>query len=126
MKRIVMIAFTVIAAYGGAYSQSRMTQEDKEEAVARYREYLEKLNLTEEQKPKVEEINMTYFEGLSKLRASNGSRMEKYRTFRELRSTRDKEMKNVLTEEQYAIYKEHQKEQKEEFRERRRSGRIRG
>ena len=35
-----------------------------------------------------------------------------------LRSARDKEMKSVLTEEQYAIYKENQKEQRENFRER--------
>ncbi len=121
MKRIVMIAFMLIAGSTAVFSQSRMTQEEKEEAVARYREYIEKLNLTEEQKPKVEEINGTYFEGLSTLRNSQGTRMHKYRTFRKLSAERDKEMKNVLTKEQYAIYRNQQEEQREKFRERRRS-----
>jgi Spy/CpxP family protein refolding chaperone len=121
MKRIVMIALAVIASYGAVYSQSRMTEEEKQEAIARYREYVEELNLTEEQKPKVEEINKAYFDGLSKLRGSNASRMEKFQAFKQLRSERDNKMKDVLTKEQYAIYKEHQKEQRENFRERRRS-----
>lgn len=120
MKRIVMIAFTVMVVCSAAFSQSRMTQEEKDEAIARHQEYIAELNLTEEQKPKVEEINRTYFEGLSAIRNSNGSRMEKYRTFRQLSAERDKQMKSVLTEEQYAIFKEHQKEQRENFRERRR------
>lgn len=116
MKRIVMIALVTIAACSAAFGQSRMTQEQKEEAMARYREYMEELKLTEEQKPKVEEINRTFFEGISNLRNSNGSRMEKYRTFKHLRAERDREMKKVLTEKQYSIYKERQKEQKENFR----------
>ena len=111
-----MIAFAVFAAYGTAFSQSRMTQEEKEEAIARYREYQERLQLTEAQKPKVEEINTTYFEQLSQLRSTDASRMEKYRAFKGLRSTRDAQMKDVLTKEQYAIYKKHQKEQRENFR----------
>lgn len=113
-----MIAFAAIATYSAALGQSRMTQEEKEEVVARYREYMEELNLTEEQKPKVEEINRTFFEGVSELRNSTRSRMEKYRTFKKLRSARDKEMKSVLTDEQYAVYKENQKEQREKFKER--------
>ena len=120
-----MIGLTVMAAYISTFGQGRMTQEEKDEAIARYREYIEELNLTVEQKPRVEEINKTYFEGLSNLRNSNGSRMEKYRTFRQLSTERDKELKGVFTDEQYAIYKARQKEQRENFRERRRSRQLR-
>jgi Spy/CpxP family protein refolding chaperone len=107
----------------GVSAQSRLTEEQREEAIARYQEYLERLNLTEDQKPKVEEINMNFFEGLSNLKQSSGSRLDKYRTFKELSDKRDAEMKKVLTREQYAIYKENQQEQRQNFKERRRSQR---
>jgi hypothetical protein len=120
MKTLLMILSIVIAASGSTFGQNRMTQSEKEEAKARYKAYTERLNLNEEQKPIVEEINMTYFNALSKLKNSNGSRMEKFRTFKDVSSTRDKEMKKVLTKEQYGIYKENQQEQRDNFRERRR------
>jgi Spy/CpxP family protein refolding chaperone len=121
-KLLVIVSFMLIAA-GTGYSQSKMTEEEKEEAIARHQAYMEKLNLTEEQKPKVEEINMTYFEGLSSIKKTNGSKLEKYRSFKSLSSTRDEEMKKVLTKEQYTIYKENQQEQRENFKERRRKNR---
>lgn len=120
MKKVLMIVCIAIAASGGSYSQSTMTPEGKKEVVARYQGYMEELNLTEEQKPKVKEINKIYFEGLLKLKNSNGSKMENFRTFRDLSSTRDKEMKKVLTKEQYTIYKENQEEQRDNFKEHRR------
>ena len=121
MKKLLMIVCLVIAGSGGAYSQAKMTEAQKEEAIARHKAYTEKLNLTEEQKPIVEEINIAFFEALSKLKNSNGSRMEKYRTFKVVSSTRDKEMKKVLTKEQFAIYKENQQQQRDNFKERRRN-----
>ena len=121
MKKLLMIVSIVIGGYGSAYSQTKMTEAEKEEAIARHKAYTERLNLTEEQKPIVEKINMTFFEALSKLKNSNGSRMEKYRTFKDVSSTRDKEMKKVLTKEQFAIYKENQQEQRDNFKERRRN-----
>ena len=121
MKKLLMIVSIVIGGYGSAYSQTKMTEAEKEEAIARHKAYTERLNLTEEQKPIVEEINMTFFEALSKLKNSNGSRLEKYRTFKDVSSTRDKEMKKVLTKEQFAIYKENQQEQRDNFKERRRN-----
>lgn len=102
------------------YSQARISEEERTEAMDRYQTYLDKLDLTEEQKPIVEEINREYFQGLGSLRNTNGSRLEKYKTFNRLSSTRDRKMKEILTKEQFAIYKENQEEQRENFRERRR------
>lgn len=111
----------MFVASAGAYCQSRLTEAEREEAIARHQAYMEKLNLTEEQKPRVEEINMKYIESLSNLKHSNASRLDKYRTLKELTATRDAEMKKVLTKEQYAIFKENQQEQRKNFRERRRN-----
>lgn len=119
MKKLLMIACMMILTTC-SYAQSKMTEKEKEEAIARYRTYVERLDLTEEQKPKVEEINMRFFTGISNMRKSNMSKLEKYRTFKSLSAARDSEMKKVLTNEQYSIYKENQEEQRENFRKQRR------
>lgn len=119
MKKLWMIAYLVILATC-SYAQSKMTEKEKEEAIARYRSYIESLHLTGEQRPQVEEINMRFFTGISNVKKSNASKLEKYRTFKSLSSARDSEMKKVLTKDQYAIYKENQEEQRENFRQQRR------
>lgn|SRR5690606_10375365 len=123
MKKLLGIISLVFLVSGSVYSQSRMSEAEREEAIARYQANMDELNLTEEQKPQVEEINMKYLDGLSKLKKSNGSRLDKYRTFKDLSATRDSEMKKVLSKEQYAIFKENQKEQREHMKERRRNRR---
>ena len=123
MKKLLMIVCVMFIGCGSVYCQSRMTEAEKEEVVARHRAYMEELNLSEEQKPKVEEINMTYFEGLSNLKKSDASKLERYKTFKTLSTRRDDEMKKVLTKEQYAIYRENQQEQRKNFKERRRNNR---
>lgn len=102
-------------------AQQRFTEEEKEEAIERYLSFQEDLNLSKEQQPKVDEINKNYFEGLKKIRMSNTTRMEKFRTYKNLSSERDKELKKVLNENQYERYKEFQKEVKSNIRERRRN-----
>lgn len=96
-------------------AQSRMTEQQKQESKARYEAYKTKLNLTEEQEPKVQDINANYFEALAGLKESNASRLDKFKTYRNLKSEKDKKMKQVLTKDQYKIYTEFQKEMKEEF-----------
>ncbi len=124
MGKLFTITFglALLIVAGNVQAQSNMTEEQKEEARARYEAYQEKLNLSDEQSPKVEEINLAYFEGLSELRNSNASRLSKYRKFKGLSSKRDEDMKAVLTDEQYEIYKEFQKETREDFKEKRKNG----
>lgn len=89
--------------------------------MARNEAYLEKLDLSEEQKPEVEKINKAYFDELSRLKNSGASRKEKYRTFKSLSSRRDEQMKAVLNQEQYQIYKQQQDVRRENFRKQRRN-----
>ena len=120
MKKLFGITSIMFLISFSVFSQSRMSEVEREEAIARYQANIEELNLTEEQKPQVEEINLKYLDGLSNLKKSNGSRLDKYRTFKDLNATRDSEMKKVLTKEQYTIFKENQKEQRDHLKERRR------
>ena len=119
MKKLLIVGYMVAFAISSC-AQSRMTEKEKEEAMERYRAYMERLHLTEEQKPQVEAINMRFFEDMSNLKKSNTSRLNKYRTFKRLSSARDGELKKVLTKDQYVIYQENQDDQREEFRKRRR------
>ena len=123
MKRALMIVGMLMTISASVYSQARMSEQEKEEAMERHQAFMTKLNLSEEQKPKVEEINKEFFEGIAEIRKTNGSRLEKYNTFKRISSTRDKKMKEILTKEQYAIYKENQQEQRENLKERRRRNR---
>lgn len=118
-----MIVCMLMTISASVHSQARMSEQEREEAMERHEAYMSKLNLSEEQKPKVEEINKEFFEGLADIRATNGSRLEKYNKFKRLSSTRDKKMKEILTKEQYAIYKENQQEQRENFKQRRKGNR---
>jgi len=118
---LMLVCMLMISA--NIYSQARMSEEEREEAMERYQTFLDKLALDDEQKPKVEEINKEYFEGLANLRKTSGSRREKFNAFKQLSSTRDKKMKNILTKEQFVLYNENQEEQRENFRERRRRSR---
>lgn len=122
LKVLLLLAVIVMTSTVKAQTGSKLTEEEKAEARARYEAYHEKLNLTEKQSEKVEEINMIYFEGLSELRESNKTRFVKYREWKKLSKTRDKEMKAVLDDQQYETYKEFQAEMKEEFKEKRKNG----
>lgn len=122
MKKIIYIAVMlvlVMLAANQASAQSKMTEEQKKEAKAKYQAYKEKLNLDEEQSKQVDVINTTWFEGIAELRNSNASKMTKYRKFKLLNADRDKKMKAVLTKDQFRIYKQQQQEMKDEFKERR-------
>lgn len=122
MKRSINIAImlllvTLVTAQASA--QSKMTDEQKKEAKARYQEYKEKLNLTDDQSKKVDAINSTWFEGIGALKNSDESKLKKYKKLKSLSADRDKQMKEVLTKEQFKLYKQQQEERKEAFKQRR-------
>ena len=122
MKTIIRIGFSLVLTAilsAGAFAQSKMTDEQKKEAKARYEQYKQKLNLNDDQSKKVDAINTTYFEGIGELKNSTASKLSKYRKFKSLSADRDKKMKEVLTKEQYKTYKQQQEQRKEEFKQRR-------
>jgi mannitol-specific phosphotransferase system IIBC component len=124
MKRFIRFALLValVIVSVTASAQSKMTEEQKKEAKARYEAYKQKLNLNEEQSKKVEEINTAFFAGMSELKSSGASKLSKYRKYKSLQSQKDKQMKEVLTKDQYKIYLQFQQEMKSTFKENRRNG----
>lgn len=110
----------MVSVSGFSQSKTKMTEEQKKEMLACFETYKEKLNLTEEQQPEVQKINSAYFETLADLKKSDASKLDKLRTFRDAKSTRDAKMKKVLSKEQYQMYLDFQAEMKEELKENRR------
>ena len=122
MKKIIVLSLILAIAFGGLKAQSgngRFTPEQKKEMKAKMEAYKAELNLTDEQAEKVEVINSNFFEKLQSIRSGNGSRLEKYRELKDAANERDSRMKQVLTKDQYKIYKKHQKEMKSEMKSRR-------
>jgi len=119
IRMMMALAILTIMVSTGAMAQSKLTEEQKKEFKAKYEANKQKLNLTQDQSKKVDAINMTYFEGLAELKASDASKLSKYRKFKSLSNDRDKQMKAVLNKDQYKIYKEQQEQMREDFKERR-------
>jgi len=114
---LMLLLVTLVTTHAAA--QVKMTDEQKKEALAKYQANKEKLNLTPDQSKKVDAINATWFEGVANIKNSGGSKMERYKKIKSLNRERDSKMKEVLTKEQFKIYKQQKQEMKEEFKQRR-------
>lgn len=84
-----------------------------------FSEYSERLNLTEEQRPKFIEITQKYTGQLKALKDSSKSRFSKYRDYKKIVKNRNKEMKALLSSQQYEVYLEVQKEIQKKMKENR-------
>jgi hypothetical protein len=118
INRALMLLFVLLVAMNSS-AQSKMTEEQRQEAKDKYQAYKKELNLSEDQSKKVDAINTTWFEGIAELKKSDASKMARYKKLKSLNAERDKKMKEVLTKEQFKIYKQQQEERKEEFKQRR-------
>ncbi|KAA8478456.1 hypothetical protein BDE36_0234 [Arcticibacter tournemirensis] len=120
MKKLIpLIACMFLLSGMSLRAQTKMTDEQRQETLAKFEEFKTKLNLTDEQETKVKSINSEFFNGLSALKSSGESKMAKYKKFSALRSKRDAQMKETLNDDQYKEYKKFQSEMKENVRKKR-------
>lgn len=75
------------------------------------------LQLTEEQVPKVETINLKYANLTEDLRTSTAGKKQKMKTLKQNDQAKDAELKLVLTESQYKTYTIRKNEIKEKVKE---------
>jgi Spy/CpxP family protein refolding chaperone len=104
-----------------AHAQQRMTEEEKNEMRKRYEQFQAELNLTGEQRTKVEKINEEFFAGLSSIRNSNDRKLQKYNRYKDIQRKKDNQMKSVLDAEQFKKYEVFQKQLRDDIRENRRN-----
>lgn len=84
-----------------------------------FAEYINRLNLTENQKPQYIEISKRYGSQLSTLKDSSKSRFSKYRAYKEIQKNKNREMKALLSSKQYKVYLDIQEEVQKKIKERR-------
>lgn len=84
-----------------------------------FSEYINRLNLTEDQKPQYIEISKRYGSQLKDLKNSSKSRFSKYRAYKSIQKGKNKEMKSLLSSKQYKVYLEIQKEVQKKMKEKR-------
>lgn len=76
------------------------------------------LNLTEEQIPKVQAINLEYAKKTKELFANEAlSRPEKFQEMQVMNSNKEFELKKVFTKEQYKLFKAQQEERRKKMEE---------
>lgn len=96
----------------------RQMPETEERAARQAEQLTTRLMLDEPTTERVEKIILKYAERNEALRQSSGDRRSKFSAFRENMSAQDREMKQLLTEEQYEAYREIREEQRAQMRER--------
>lgn len=84
-----------------------------------FTESFEKLNLTESQKETFIKTSKRYANELKTLKNSSKSRFSKYRTYKDIQNRKNKEMKALLSSQQYKVYLEIQKDVQKKIKEQR-------
>lgn len=89
---------------------------DIEKAKANIEEQFESLNLNDDQKTQFKEINEKYRLKLESIRNSNKTRLAKFQILQTLSKEKDADMKLLLNEDQFKIYKTYQKQSRDKRR----------
>ena len=114
---ILFIAGLVCTVHGQGKLEEFMNETTPEERAQMQTDHMkESLALTEDQVPKVGEINLKYSHKMQDAYNTPGSKLQKLRKFKSISTEKDKEMKNVLKPEQYSTYETNKAEMKEKIR----------
>ena len=120
LKNSIVVVVMLVSAI--TFAQDReLTQEQKEQVKKQLEQYYEKLDLSEEQQPKFEEITEKYALQMKDLKMSDKGRFAKYREFKSIKSSKNEEIKLLLSAEQYKMYKKTQKEIQKKIKEKRKN-----
>jgi len=106
---ISIITLTFFASITTAQERT-LTDEQKTKIKEHLKESFEILDLSEEQKLKFKEITKKYVLQMKTLKNSNQSKSKKIQEFKTIIEFKNKEMKELLSSEQYNVYEETQKE----------------
>jgi len=96
--------------------RENLSDEQKEEIKKNVEEYTTSLNLTDVQKTEFEAITEKYAKQMVAVRDSGGAKFKKYKKLKSIRKNKDKEMKQLLNQEQFKTYLEKQEERKKQMK----------
>jgi Spy/CpxP family protein refolding chaperone len=114
-KMLFVVCLLTGAACTTTQAQSKLSDAQKTEWKQRFKTFHEELKLTPEQEPKVRGIDSVYLSGLAALKNSTADKITKFRQWKSLSATRDSQMKNVLTKEQFDTFEKFKAEMRREM-----------
>ena len=120
-RNIITILLLTLFNVASQAQEKQLTEEQKEQVKEQLEQYFEKLDLSEEQKPKFEEITIKYALQMKTLKTSSKSKFAKYKEYKSIKGSKNKEMKALLSAEQFKIYQKTQKEIQKKIQETRRN-----
>jgi Spy/CpxP family protein refolding chaperone len=124
MRRVIFIAAALLFAVclpNLVQAQGEMRNFNPEEVANRQTQMMkDSLNLTEEQIPKVQAINLAYAQKMKKVMDSDMERMEKFQEIQVMQTNKIYEINKVLTKEQGKKYRKMEEERRAKMMERRR------
>ena len=115
MKKLMIAVVSVLLITTSVFAQQRQRMSPEEMAKRQTEQMIEKLSLTDDQKVKVEAINLKYAKIQSEMmQADQGDRQARQGEMRKNREAKDAELKEVLTPEQYELYQQLQEQQRQQ------------
>ncbi len=120
MKTIKLLAVTAILFFGTIYSttaQSILSEEQQEQIIENVNNFIYDLNLSERDKPAFRVIIEDFFIGLVALRATDFPMNTNKKIMKALIKGRDSRVKDLLSTDQYKVYKARGKERQANIKE---------
>ena len=117
VRRIGILAIVLLIAFFSTNAQDKQIPPAADRA-AKMTEWMKtNLQLTAEQEPKVQDINLKYANKADQLRNSSLGKRQKMQSLKADSNAKDQELKAVLTPSQYSSYESKKAEVKKKFKE---------
>ncbi|MDY8134311.1 hypothetical protein [Aquimarina sp. 2201CG5-10] len=106
IKYITVLTMALMFGVFANAQKKKLTEEQKQNAKADLEVYFKQLDLNKEQRIKYEEITRKYRDQLNFVQNSGAKKENKLKTINNIQELKDKEMKSLLSKEQYTLYLE--------------------
>ncbi|PCE63712.1 hypothetical protein B7P33_10575 [Sediminicola luteus] len=114
-KHLILVLVLSISVFGLA--QDKLKPKQKEAAKENLKQFMSDLNLSEDQKESYLAISKKYGEQLKSLKDSDAPKQEKLKEAQHIKTAKDTEMKNLLSDAQYQTYLKHKEDMREVLKE---------
>lgn len=106
----LLLAFVGTSTLSAQTTETPFTQEQKEQMAQAMEQYAQALDLSNEQKAEFEAITKKYAGKMLAVKNGGGGKLQKYRKVKAIRKDKDAEMEVLLSDAQFQLYEEMQKE----------------
>ena len=110
LKHLLLITGLFIGIIHSASAQSVLSADQQEQVAENVQQFIHNLNLSERDKPDFRGIISDFFVGLAALRATDFSMKTNKKVMKALIKGRDSRAKELLSQDQYKVYKARAKE----------------